>query len=342
MKVDITAMIVCLDDFEKAYQDLDKHKFLPASSKQRQRAGFLSLSEIVFIVALYHFSAYKDFKHFYLFGIGHEYRTLFNKIPCYQRLIQIMPQAFLPLCLALHLLCGEETDVYFIDSTCLPVCHTKRRYKNRVFNRLESSSKSTMGWFYGFKLHLVINHKGEIMAVKITKANTDDRVVVDAMTQHLVGKMAADKGYISPPLFKKLYARGLQLIVGIRKNMKNYLMPIQDKYLLRKRPLVESVISVLKKDMDLVHSRHRSPVRTCSQSRQAASENGGFEEKRSGMYSSYMSTVSQENAICSKGSRDCEQVLNAFVHILATLVAYAFKTTKPALKTKKLLLPAYP
>ena len=258
MRIDITAMFVCLDDFSKAYEASEKARLLPKQG-HREREGYLSLGEMLLIVVLYHFSAYKDFKHFYRYGVCQEYRSYFRQVPCYARFVQLMPRLFVPLCMIFHALKGEETGTYFLDSTCLPVCHNKRRYRNKVFKGLAESGKSIMGWFYGFKLHLIINHKGEIVAMEITKGNTDDRDVVDAMTRNLTGKIAGDKGYISPALFKKLYARGLHLLVGVRKNMKNYLMPLADKWLLRKRPLIETVNGILKCDMNLSHTRHRPP-----------------------------------------------------------------------------------
>ncbi len=115
-----------------------------------------------------------------------------------------------------------------------------------------------MGWFFGFKLHIVINHKGELMAVKITPGNTDDRKPLDAMTEDLTGKLLADKGYISKDLFRKLWDRGLHLITGIRKNMRNHLIPLGDKLLHRKRFLVETVFDKLKSSMGIEHTRHRS------------------------------------------------------------------------------------
>lgn len=117
-----------------------------------------------------------------------------------------------------------------------------------------------MGWFFGFKLHMVINDKGELLAFKITQATTDDRKPVDALTKGLLGKLIADKGYISAELFHQLYQRGLQLITRIRKNMKNKLVPMMDKLLLRKRVIVETVIDQLKNISQIEHSRHRSPI----------------------------------------------------------------------------------
>lgn len=110
--------------------------------------------------------------------------------------------------------------------------HNKRISRNRVFKGLAARGKTTMGWFYGLKLHLVINHKGSIVVVKITPGNVDERTVLDEITRHLKGKLFADKGYISQNLSQALYQRGLKLITGIKRNMKNYLMETIEKILL--------------------------------------------------------------------------------------------------------------
>ena len=117
-----------------------------------------------------------------------------------------------------------------------------------------------MGWFYGFKLHVIINDKSEIMAVKITPGNTDDRKPVPGMTAKLNGKLYADKGYLSKTLFRDLWQNGLQPITGIRKNRRNYLMPLFDKLMLRKRFILETVFDAVKAAQGLEHSRHRSPI----------------------------------------------------------------------------------
>jgi len=102
--------------------------------------------------------------------------------------------------------------------------------------------------------------------------------VLDAMTRHLTGKLYADKGYIGQDLFKTLWQRGLHLITSIRRNMRNYLMPLADKIMLRKRFVIETVLDTLKSEMGLEHSRHRLVVnamvhvlsrRLCLQTRQA-------------------------------------------------------------------------
>ena len=157
---------------------------------------------------------------------------------------------------------GAPTGIYFVDSTKLAVCHNRRIHRHKVFDGLAARGKTSMGWFFGFKLHFVINHKGQIMAVKITPGNTADSTVLDEITRHLVGKLYADKGYIGQDLFKTLWQRGLHLITGIRRNMRNYLMPLADKIMLRKRFVIETVLDTLKSEMGLEHSRHRSPVNT--------------------------------------------------------------------------------
>jgi len=120
--------------------------------------------------------------------------------------------------------------------------------------------KSTMGWFYGFKLHLSINQKGEIMNLSISKGNKTDVSMVDVLVKNLVGKLYGDKGYISAALFERLLSKGLQLVTGIKKTMKNKLMEMQDKIMLRKRSLIETVFDYLKNKFNLQHTRHRSPI----------------------------------------------------------------------------------
>jgi len=204
-----------------------------------------------------------------------------------------MPRLFAPLMILLHCLRGEETGIYFADSTKLAVCHNRRISRHKVFDGMAARGKTSMGWFYGLKLHFVINHKGEVMALKITPGNMADSAVLADITRHLAGKIYADKGYISRKLFSQLWQRGLHLITGIRRNMKNYLLPIADKIMLRKRFLIETVLDTLKSEMGLEHSRHRSPV-------------------------------------------------NALVHVLSCLVAYAFRPGKPAISVTDNQIEAYP
>src|SRR3712207_6270692 len=151
----------------------------------------LSRAEMLFIVVLFHLSPYKNFKVFYLYGIGGQYRACFDELPHYDRFVSLMPRLFVPLVVLLHGLGGEQTGVYFVDSTKLAVCHNCRIHRHKVFDGLAARGKTSMGWFYGLKLHFVINHKGQIMALKITPGNTADSTVLDAMTRQLAGKLYA-------------------------------------------------------------------------------------------------------------------------------------------------------
>jgi hypothetical protein len=240
MAVDITALYCCLDDFCKVFEAWEAHRLIP-SSTTRQRCGKLSRAEMLFIVVLFHLSPYKHFKAFYLYGIGHQHRSCFGDLPHYDRFVSLMPRLFVPLMVLLHSLSGEQTGLYFADSTKLAVCHNRRIDRHKVFNGLAARGKTSMGWFYGLKLHFVINHKGQVMALKITPGNTADSTVLDEITQRLTGKIYADKGYISRVLFRTLWQRGLHLITGIRRNMRNHLMPLAEKLMLRKRFVIEMV-----------------------------------------------------------------------------------------------------
>lgn len=254
----IIALYCLISDFCKIYHEWEKQKLIP-TQKQRERQGNLTLAELLTIVLYFYFSKYMDFKSYYLTCLPYKYKGYFN-LPSYSRIIQLMPRLMLPLTILIHCLRGEETGIYYIDSTKLAICHNKRTKTNRVFGKIARIGKSSYGWFMGFKLHLIINNKGEVMAVKITKGNKSDLSVTPSLITGLRGKLFGDKAYISNVLFDKLFAKGLRLFSTIRKNMKNYFLDLEDKKLLKKRSLIESVFNVLKNQMNLEHTRHRSPI----------------------------------------------------------------------------------
>lgn len=163
--------------------------------------------------------------------------------------------------LFLQLFCfGRCTGISFVDSTCVPVCHNKRITRNKVFKGYAEIGKSTMGWYFGFKLHLICNERGELLNFMLTKANVDDRNedVFNRLSDNVFGKLFADKGYISQKLFDRLFNDGINLVTGLKCNMKNKLIPLYDKILLRKRSVIETKNDELKNVAQLVHSRHRS------------------------------------------------------------------------------------
>ncbi len=155
---------------------------------------------------------------------------------------------------------SKVTGISYIDATSIAVCHPKRTSRNKVFKGLAKIGKTTYWWFFGFKLHMVINEKGEIQGVTLTKGNVDDRKPVPNLTEKLIGLLFGDKGYIKKELFEKLFDRGLKLVTKVKKGMKNTLMLLEEKIFLRKRSIIETVFGYLKNGLELEHSRHRSPI----------------------------------------------------------------------------------
>jgi len=235
----------------------DKH-LMSDGLKKRHKASTLRVSEIMTIYIHFHQSHYRDFKAYYLHYVCPHLRWAFPKLVSYNRFVELIKSILVPLCFFMQSLAGEQTGLYFIDSTVIKVCHIKREKQHRVFEGMAKKSRSSIGWFFGFKLHLVINDKGEIMAFKLTAANVDDRKPVPHLVKDLIGKLIGDKGYICQTLFNSLYEQGLQLVTRVKKNMKNKFMPLIDKCLLRKRAIIESVNDQLKNISQIEHTRHRS------------------------------------------------------------------------------------
>ena len=155
---------------------------------------------------------------------------------------------------------GKSTGINFIDSTHVKVCHNRRIHNNKVFKGIAERGQCSIGWFYGFKLHLVINDKGEILSFYLTKGNVDDRNIklMTSMTEKIFGKLVGDKGYISRALSDLLWGNGIQLVTKPRKNMKGINLSQTDKILLRKRAIIECVNDELNYICKLQHTRHRS------------------------------------------------------------------------------------
>lgn len=118
--------------------------------------------------------------------------------------------------------------------------------------------KNSLGWFFGFKLHLIVDDQGELLAVCLTPGNVEDRKPVPRLAKRLWGKLCGDRGYLSQRLFEQLFKQGLQLLTPLRKNMPNQLMPLTDKLLTRKRSIIETINDQLKNISQIAHTRHRS------------------------------------------------------------------------------------
>jgi hypothetical protein len=224
-------------------------------------SGRLSLSEVMTIILLFHLSGYRCFKWYYQRHVCEYLRHYFPEPVSYNRFVELMSCALLPLLIYTQgFRRGTPTGIGFIDSTVLKACHNRRIHSHKVFKAHAARGKSSTGWFYGFKLHLVINDRGEICSFCLTPGNIDDRNmdVVSRLCREQRGKLFGDRGYISKALFERLWGQGIQLITRLRRNIRNALMGMNDKLLLRKRAVIECVNDFLKNICQVEHSRHRS------------------------------------------------------------------------------------
>ena len=257
---ELLAIFCDVDDFCKAYEEycekhllMDKNQIVPKTS--------MYLSEIMTIVIYFHLSNYRTFKWYYNKFVCKTLKSYFPKLVSYNRFVEIMKMTIVPLTLYLiNYGFGKSTGINFVDSTPIEVCDNHRIFSHKVFKGLAQRGKSSTGWFYGFKLHLVINDKGEILSFCLTSGNVDDRNwdVISHLTKEIYGKLFADRGYLSKNLFEKLFERNITLVTKLKKNMKNKLMSLSDKVLIRKRAIIESVNDFLKNICQIEHSRHRS------------------------------------------------------------------------------------
>ena len=256
--MDILRLFYDCDEFCADFWPRWQAHLLAAQAKQRQSTSTLSLSEVMTIVILFQQSGYRNFKTFYTAHVAQHLRCEFPRLVSYNRFVELEAECVVPLAVFLHTRFGRCTGISFIDATSVKVCHNLRIKANRVFKDVARRGKTSVGWFYGFKVHLVINEQGGLLGVMITPGNLDDRKPVPRLAKRLWGKLFGDRGYISQPLFDRLWAQDVQLITKLKKNMKNKLMPLLDKLLLRKRALIETVNDQLKNICQLEHTRHRS------------------------------------------------------------------------------------
>jgi len=277
--MDLTTVYCDLDDFYCDFFYEGPQDRLLGPRRVRQRSTSLSPSELMTILVMFHQSqGYRNFKGYYKEQVLGRWHREFPDAPSYTRVVQLLPRVLWPLAHYLGSRRGEVSGISFVDSTPLQVCDNARIHSNKVFRGLAQRGKSSTGWFFGFKLHLIINDHGDLLGVRLTPGNVDDRLPVPEMANGLFG----DRGYISQALRDTLKQQGVELITKLRKNMKPKLLKLVDKILLRKRTLIETVNDQLKNICQIEHTRHRNPI-------------------------------------------------NAFVHLIAGLVAYTWQEKRPAL-----------
>lgn len=247
-----------IDEFCRFFEPMWNQHLLTRNCKKRNRRRSLALSEVMTILVLFHQSGYRNLKQFYLQFVAHYLRAEFPALVSYNRFVEFERDALVPLSAYLQTKRGTCSGISFIDSTKLAVCENLRIPQHRQFTGIAARGKTTLGWFYGFKLHLVVSDCGELLSWQVTPGNIDDRRPVPKLTKRLFGKMFGDLGYLSEPLKILLREQNLELITKLKKNMKNQFLNLSDKLLLRKRAIIESVFDQLKNISQIEHTRHRS------------------------------------------------------------------------------------
>ncbi|MFN8441379.1 MAG: IS982 family transposase [Caldilineaceae bacterium] len=230
--------------------------------KPGPQAG-LCWSEVMTILIHFHQSHYRDFKAYYIEHVCQHLRSEFPGLVSYNRFVELIPVVLPYLLLFLRSRLGKTRGIAFMDSTTLPVCHNKRIFGHKVFEGLAARGKSTLGYFFGFKLHLVVNDQGELLSFMLSPGNVNDRKPVLKLVKKLWGKLFADKGYVSQKLFEQLFAQGIQLVTPQKKSKKKQetrMLPLWDKLLVRKRSIIETINDQLKNISQIAHTRHRSPT----------------------------------------------------------------------------------
>jgi hypothetical protein len=258
----ITEIFCSIDDFCLEFVP-NFEQFLIGNGKKRNKPSKLSLSEVMTIQVLFHISEVRNFKAFYKGYVCNHLQDWFPDLVSYNRMVELCSDSLIPLAIYLKSRSlGDCTGISFIDSTPIRVCHNRRIHSHKVFDGLARRGQCSIGWFFGFKLHLVTNDMGQVVDFMLTPGNVDDRkpLKIERFIKKLWGKLFGDKGYIGKELFKNLFFNGVHLVTKLKKNMKSStITPLMDAILLRKRAICETIIDQLKNIFQIEHSRHRSP-----------------------------------------------------------------------------------
>ena len=260
----MTSLFCKIDDFCLSFETLFNATLLNSPKPKRSRTKQLSTSEVMTIIVAFHQTHFRNFKHFYCDFIRKFHQDKFPKLVSYQRFVELMKEALIPLTVYLRQHCFGQCDgLSFIDSTPLKACHIRRETTHKTFKGIAAKGKTSTGWFYGFKLHLVISHAGEILSACVTAGNVDDRKPVLKLMNDIFGMVYADKGYVSQLLADILLTQQIYFVAKPKKNMKKSKLTDFDKVMLRKRAVIESVNDQLKNISQIEHTRHRCIENFC-------------------------------------------------------------------------------
>lgn len=256
----LIALYIEIDDLYQAYI---AYKESMGIKIEALTGTALSGPEVCSILVSYNYSGYKCFEYYYKQLILKSHRDYFPNAPSYECFLSYIPRAAELIYLwLLYVVAGAtKTGMYMVDSKKLEVCHLKREASNKVFEGIARKGKTSVGWFFGLKIHLVINNLGQIVSFALTPGNVADNngLLLKELLGKLQGHCVGDKGYLTK-LFSFFLENGLRLVTKPRKNMKH--LPLDNKYniMINKRAVVESVFDILGSVCDIEHSRHRSPL----------------------------------------------------------------------------------
>ena len=256
--MNVTEIYCDVDDFCKVFLPVWQASLLPEKQNKRQRAFRMSPAEVMTLLILFQSSNHRDFKHYYTNHVACVLKQEFPNRVSYNRFIELAQSVLIPLCAYLHTRRVSSRGIAFVDSTPIKICHNRRIERHRTFAGLAQRGKDSVDWFYGFKLHLIVDDRGELVSFFVTPGNVDERKGLRKMAQFIKGKLFGDKGYISKALAEELWDKGVQLVTRVRRNMKPVVLDNFDNILLRKRSLIETINDQLKNIVQLEHSRHRS------------------------------------------------------------------------------------
>lgn len=258
----VIEIFVKVDDFcKEIHPILEEKRVQDRKLGKRNRAASLCESELISLMILFHTGQFSNLKSFYVHYAKPHLQDLFPGLTSYNRFVELQPRCAVAFMLFVKMRClGKTRGINFIDSTHIKVCHNRRINQHRVFAGVAERGQCSIGWFYGFKLHLIINDSGEILSFYLTKGNVDDRNLrhMMDMTKDIFGKLYGDKGYISKAMADILWGNGIQMVTKPRKNMKGINLSQADRIMLRKRAIIECVNDELKNICKLQHTRHRS------------------------------------------------------------------------------------
>lgn len=255
---DITALFCIIDDLFLKFESVYWKYLKQLKHRKRLRSTNLRLSEIILIAVWYKTSQFNNFKAFYSY-IGHSYADLFRCLPCYQRMVNLINMHQLAIH-ALHftLMKSPQCSHLWVDSTSLPVCKNQRIQRHKALKDIATRGKSSMGWFFGCKLHVVMNADGDMVSTALSNGHIADIKMVEELVKGFKATIYADRGYISQSLKENLKLQEIDLVTYHRKNMQVIQLSQIDQHYLKQRNKIETLFSLLKGQYNLVTSKARS------------------------------------------------------------------------------------